>query len=258
MRIQHIAMMSMAAVAGVSGLASAATIGSGSATFTINEGQANVVSTFNAYFNESATRSQTLSDAAPGNAAWTRTGTAGSGTVSLVDTVRPSGVTPTTGDGRTRQTTTLDIDPANILGTWSASDNGFGFAGGTTLGEQIALTGMQRFTGPFTGSLLYGDFALRYVPGRANATRSGLVLTSNIDFLNASFADIGNASISVTNGILQIDGRLLTGEALTLLGSNAATGTDFGSFSLTAAVPEPASLGLLGVGGLALLRRRRA
>ena len=67
--------------------------------------------------------------------------------VTLSDPIRPYGVSASI-TGRTPQLTTLEFDDSDVLGTWSLSDDAFGFTGSTTLGEQIALTSMQRYTGP--------------------------------------------------------------------------------------------------------------
>ncbi|MFO0898800.1 MAG: hypothetical protein U0836_15355 [Pirellulales bacterium] len=225
----------------------AATIASGSATLTLLEGKANAISVFDAYFNDAATRAQVLADPAPGNSAFSRPS---SGVVELVDPVRPGGETPdpypgTPGSTRTKQITTLDVDPANVLGTWSASNDAFAFVGNTTLGEQIALTSMQRWTGPFSGVLLYGDFALRYVPGRAVGSVSGLVLTSNIDFPSAAFADLANVSITATDSTLSISGDLLISGGIFALDPSATPGTPFGTFAMTTSfVPEPSTAAL--------------
>ncbi|WP_165223850.1 PEP-CTERM sorting domain-containing protein [Aquisphaera insulae] len=233
----------------------------GSAAITLTEGKAAAISTFNAYFDALATRTQILTDPAPGNAPWTSSGNI----VTLTDDIRPYGVTPTPYPGtpgvtRSPQETTLEIEnTSDVLGSWTQSNNAFGFVGNSTLGEQIAFTHMQRWTGPFTGSLLYGDFALRY-------TGSKLVLTSNIDFLNAAFADLGDAKISVQGDILTISGNLLIGGGLTVLDPGAVAGTNFGTITITAtlrdtnaAIPEPSSAVLLALGGVgvsAIVRRR--
>ena len=239
-------------------------ITSGSATLTINEGQADGISNFNAYFDELTTRTNILGLAAPGNLPFVDSGTF----VQLNDPIRPFGVTPPSGLGRTPQLTTLEIENAsNVLGSWQSSADLGPFVGSNT-SEQIAFTSMHRYTGPFTGQLLYGDFALRYVSGRVGLVRdgntlSGLVLTSNIDFANAAFADIGNASINVVNNQLLIGGDLLISDGLKALDVNATLGRDFGQFSVVAnitAVPEPSSMLLvvLPAVGLAWRRRRRA
>jgi hypothetical protein len=260
---------------------SAAVITGGTATWTVEEGKANSIGFFNAYFDDTKTRTQTLSDPSPGNGTFTRLsgvpGTLGTSTTSgipgtpgllqLTDPVRANGAAITTGDGRSRQASSLDFNPADVLGSWDASSD-FGPFVGSAASEQIALTSMQRWGGPFTGALIYGDFALRYVPGRAGlstvgGTLSGLVLTSNIDFVNASFADIGNASISVVGNTLQINGDLLISGGITALDPGAIAGTDFGNFSMTAnfaPVPEPSTIGLAVAGGIGIFlaaRRRR-
>jgi len=220
----------------------------GSVSMTITQGLAYSVYNLDAYFDETRTRAQTLSDPAPGNAPFTVDGSS----VTLTDPIRPYGVTASI-TGRTPQATTLEFDSSDVLGSWSLSNDSFGFTGNTTLGEQIGLTSMQRWTGPFTGSLLYGDFALR----RTSATR--LALTSNIDFQNAEFAQILNPTISVSENTLTISGDLLMDEGLSLLDPTAVPGTDFGSFTMTAsiqAVPEPSVLALLGFGALIPLLRR--
>lgn len=242
----------------------AVAISGGSATLTLTEGTANSISVFNAYFDETATRAQTLSDPAPGNAPFTAPS---AGIVQLIDPVRPSGVIPvpypgTPGASRSKQLTTLDVEPSDVLGNWSASNDAIIFVGNSTLGDQIAFTSMQRWSGPFTGSLLYGDFALRYVPSRAVGANSGLVLTSNIDFLGAAYADLANASISVTGNTLSITGDLLISGGLTALDPGAVLGTNFGTFALTAQlVPEPTSIAMAAMGAIGLvvvgLRRRR-
>lgn len=222
----------------------------GSAAFTLTEGAAASIFEFDAYFDATKTRAQTLSDPAPGNAPFVETSTS----VTLSDPIRPYGVAASI-PGRTPQLTTLEFDDSDVLGTWSLSDDAFGFTGSTTLGEQIALTSMQRYTGPFTGSLLYGDFALR----RTSATE--LKLTSNIDFVNAEFASIVNPTISVVGNILTISGDLRIDQGLQLLDPGAVAGTDFGDFTLTAtiqAVPEPSALALLGIGALFPLLRRKS
>ena len=48
--------------------------------------------------------------------------------------------------------------------------------------------------------------------------RSGLVLTSNLTFAHAVFADLGHADISATGGQLLISADILISDALILLG----------------------------------------
>jgi hypothetical protein len=245
-------------------------ISSGTATMTLTEGKANSIAWLDAHFSDAKTRGQVLSDPALGDAPFMRlSGTPGTigtssasgtngvaGQVQVIDTIRPFAQIPTPplpdtypgapGASRSRQITTLRFNGTNILGSWSPSTDGYGiYANNTAASEQIAFTCMQRWGGPFTGVLVYGDFALRYVPTRAGTvvsgeTRSGLVLTANIDFLNSSWADLANASISLNGDTLNISGDLLISGALNVLDPSAAIGTKFGTFNLTATVvPAP-------------------
>ncbi len=235
----------------------------GSATMILQEGKAASIGWLDAHFTDAVERTETLSDPAPGDAFLNRlSGTPGTigtgstpgvpgvpGSVELRDPVRPSGEVPSIypgvpGTTRSRQVTTLSFDPANVLGTWAPSNDAFAFVGNTSVGEQIALTSIQRWGGPFNGVLVYGDFAVRYVPGRAGTVTpggvlSGLVLTSNIDFLGAAWADIASATITAGPSGLNITGDLLVSGGLFVLDPIAVVGTKFGTLSLTATVPAP-------------------
>lgn len=258
-----------------------AVVTGGSATWTVNEGFSDALGWLDANFSGSKTRAQTLSEPATGDGFYDRlsgaSGTLGTsttpgvngtpGTVVVGDSIRPFGVAPlndaggttpgTPGSSRTRQATTLDFDPADVLGSWSTSLDLGAFVGTGVLGEQIAFTAMQRYGGPFTGVLVYGDYGLRY-------TGTKLTLTSNIDFLNAAFADIGNPQITVAGNTLKITGDLLVSGGLNVLDPSSQIGENFGQFSMTAtftpAVPEPTAgvLGLMGgIGGwMAMIRRQ--
>lgn len=140
--------------------------------------------------------------------------------------------------GRTLQATNVDLDSADILGSWTPATSDFGsFVIG---GEQIGLGGMMRWTGTFTGILIFGDLAMRHSPSRTGVVRhgntlSGLVLTSNIDFQNAAYADIANITISpVVNHQFTITGDLVYSEGFALLTGDAEdAGVDFGNFTFT-------------------------
>ncbi|QDS94406.1 PEP-CTERM motif protein [Roseimaritima multifibrata] len=239
--------------------AHAATIIGGFASWTLDEGVGTPIHRFDAYFDATTPRDDTLALAAPGNKPFDRLSPT---QVSLADPIRPFDAVLPTVTGRSPQATTLEIDDvSDILGSWSGSSNDGWFVGNTVLGEQIALTSMQRWGADPAGSLLYGDFALRYDPTRAGGANSGLVLTSNIDFGNAAFADLGNAIIAVAGDQLTISGDLFAAAALTAF-DGAILGKQFGTFSMTAdlstsAVPEPSSLVVLGVSGLMAIAYRR-
>ncbi len=241
----------------------------GEVVMTLEEGRAPSLGWVDAHFSDARTRGHVLSDPAPGDAPFLRLsgvpgvlGTSTSpgipgtpGVVQLRDFMRPFGAIPTPpfpdtfpgvpGSSRSRQVTTLIVDPNNILSTWSPSNDLAGvFVGNSVRGEQIAFTSMQRWGGPFTGVLVYGDFALRYVPGRAgqpalDGTLSGLVLTSNIDFLDTSVADLANASITSDGHTLSITGDLLISGALNVLDPGAVVGRKFGTISVTSCLAQP-------------------
>lgn len=241
----------------------------GEAVIMLEEGRAPSLGWVDAHFSDARTRGQVLSDPALGDAPLLRLsgvpgvlgtstmpGVPGTpGVVRLIDLMRPFGAIPTPllpetypgvpGSSRSRQVTTLIVDPVNILGTWSASNDLAGvFVGNTVRGEQIAFMSMQRWGGPFTGVLVYGDFALRYVPTRTgqaalDGTLSGLVLTSNIDFLDTSVADLANASITSDGRTLSITGDLLISGALNVLDPDAVVGKKFGTMSVTTCLAQP-------------------
>lgn len=241
----------------------------GEAVITLDEGRAPSLGWVDAHFSDTRTRGQVLSDPALGDAPFLRlSGVPGElgtsttpgvpgtpGVVRLTDRMRPFGAIPTPplpdtypgvpGSSRSRQVTTLVVDPGDILGTWSPSNDLAGvFVGNTVRGEQIAFTTIQRWGGPFTGVLVYGDFALRHVPSRAGQTAldgilSGLVLTSNIDFLDTSVADLANAFIASDGHTLSITGDLLISGALNVLDPGAEVGRKFGTISITTCLAQP-------------------
>ena len=242
------------AAAGVAGAAQVG-IASGSATlaFDLNTMLTQTpLDALNAAFGITETRTQCLN--LPNN----NPGSVLSWAINPVGTPTPA--------GRSVQGTTLTIDPTDVLGSWTGGSDSGAFLSG---GEQIGFGGMSRWVVDSAfggGKLLFGDWGLRYSASRAGTAagatsniRSGLVLTSNIDFLNATFVDIGNASIVVTGNTLSITGDLLVSNGLLALGFPASNlGLDVGDFSLTATlVPAPGAAALLGLGVFAASRRRR-
>ena len=76
---------------------------------------------------------------------------------------------------------------------------------------------------------------LRYAPGRVDNVRSGLVLTSNLSFAHAVFADLGHAEISASGGQLLISADILISDALILLGfPESSRGLRIGTLVITA------------------------
>jgi hypothetical protein len=233
----------------------AASLANGNAVLSIDQAafaSSSAITTVDAWFDNSRTRNEFLSLPAPGDG------------FTLPDIDFPVNVgviaDPDGPGGRTLQTTTLEFDPADVLGSWTPGFDVGAFLNG---GEQIGLEGMMRWTGNFTGVLLFGDFAVRYAPGRTGVVRegnilSGLVITSNIDFPGATFLDIANATITSSGASLSILGDLVISDGLKVLDASAVLGANVGNFSLTAVVPVPATLPLLGSAfGLLVAARRR-
>jgi hypothetical protein len=225
----------------------------GTATFTFDEalsGASTPLNSLDAVFTGTQSRAETLSGA--GDPFDSVSGSEKTITFSI------NGATPATIVGRPNNAaTTLDYDASNVFGSWTPAGTDFGaFLSG---GEQIGLQSMTRWRGDFGGSLMFGDFAIRYAPGRIDGTRSGLVLVSNIDFANATYADLANITTVATDSALNISGDLLYSNGFSLLtGDPTDVGVKFGSFQINAitAVPEPGS-GLLVIGAAVLFTARR-
>lgn len=173
-----------------------------------------------------------------------------------VDLIHPVNGTVTSpnppgGGIRFRQSTTLDYDPLDVLGSWAASSfNGFNVLND---GEQIGLDGVTRLAvdpGLGGGTFLFGDLGLRYAPTRPTPG-NGLVIVSNFDFQNSPLFDIGNATITADDTTLTITGDLLLAAEYTFFFGGVA-GSDVGDFELVATVPEPSTIVLLLTGLVAM------
>lgn len=177
----------------------------------------------------------------------------------LVHPVNGMVTSPTGGGIRYRQSTTLDYDASDVLGSWSEST--WNVVKILDDGEQIGLDGVLRLNfdpGLGGGVFLLGDYALRYAPSRPTPG-SGLVVVNNFDYPNSPLFDIGNAVISATPNVLSITGDLLLSPEYVFF-FGGVDFADVGDFRMTAAVPEPSSivLALTGVAGLvAVMRGRR-
>ena len=166
----------------------------------------------------------------------------GSGLVTLGANV--NGLAVSNPGGRARQTTSLDVDFANVLSTWGA-------------GERIGIDAVLRtvVTPGFGGGVIgIGDYSLENNSGV-------LTLFNNLQFKASAFT-LG-APIFIDNGNgFSVSGSLLVANDLSgLTGGFVPTGTNVGSFSMSVtAVPEPSSLALLDVAsiGMTLYRRRKA
>lgn len=143
---------------------------------------------------------------------------------------------PSGGGVRYRQSTTLNYDPLNVLGSWAqpTPDPFYVLADG----EQIGLDGVMRMTvAPDAGGgvFLYGDYALRYAPARATIPPGaiGLVLTSNFDFPNYPLVDLANPVITATPTSLSLSADLLLSYEYTFF-FGGVTGANVGHIDLTA------------------------
>jgi hypothetical protein len=164
-----------------------------------------------------------------------------------------NGAVVTDPTGRNRQASTLDYDPSNVLGSWTASTNSGAVTSG---GEQIGFDGVTMNAYALGGNFLWGDFALRRDPTRGG---DGLVLVNNYGFGFNAF-DLGVSSLAADASALTITGTLLLSpEWAGTFGGTA--GANVGSFSMVATVPEPGTMTLAGLGAASgvsrwLLRRR--
>lgn len=238
---------SLSTIVFISAAASADQVGAGSATLSFDIPTITTItplSGLNASFGITETATELLS--LPGN----------SPSSSLTWAINPLGTASPA--GRFIQGTDLDLDPSNVLGSWGGGTDLGAFLVG---GEQIGFGGATRWdVNPLFGggSLIVGDFGLRYSAARVGGGRSGLVLTSNVSFTDVVFADIGNANISVVGSVLSITGDLLISDGLIALGFPAGTyGADIGDFSLSAnLVPAPGAIAVLALAPIARRRRR--
>lgn len=230
----------------------AALIIGGTATFTFNEalsGASTPLNSLDAVFTGTQSRAETLTGL--GDPFDSITGSEKTVTFSI------NGASPATIVGRPNNAaTTLNYNSSNLLGDWLPGADSGAFLSG---GSQIGLQSMTRWSGNFTGSLIFGDFAIRYAPGRVGGARSGLVLTSNIDFANATYADLANMTTTLNPTSFTIVGDLLYSNGFALLtGDPSDVGVKFGTFRIDAStVPEPTSVCMLAVTALSSVMSRR-
>lgn len=126
--------------------------------------------------------------------------------------------------------------------------------------------GLASFSGTIehTGSVFFnsdtvevGNFTIAYDAARVGGDRSGFFVSSTTGVVAPLF-DVGSPVVDPADATgLGINADLLvSSEFAAFLGDTGLTGADVGD-AFVNAVPEPGSLGLIAVGGLAALRRRR-
>jgi hypothetical protein len=144
----------------------------------------------------------------------------------------------------------------------------------TTLAESVAGNDYIQFTITPTAGSTYDVTNLQFIWDRSSTGPSGVTLRSSIDGYASDLATAtGLVSTTTAYTTLNISGLTALSTATTFrlygYGASAATGTggfdtnsgtqtqaNVGVNSNFANLPEPASLAVLGLGGLAVLRRR--
>ncbi len=128
-------------------------------------------------------------------------------------------------------------------------------------------TGLSDFSGTIEheGSVLFngdsvevGNFTIGFDPARVGGSNSGFFVESTTGVAAILF-DVENPSAVVADGTgLQIAANLLVSpEFANFLGDSALTGADVGDAFVNAAIPAPGAAAMLGLAGLAAVRRRR-
>jgi hypothetical protein len=162
--------------------------------------------------------------------------TAGSGVLSLVDAA--------------------DVVVENTVGVQTTYVNG-SFNMTTTLAADVSAGGIA--SGQFVGG------SLAFLDGGANVLLAGNILSLNlIEVFNNIGLLAGNGQFQVTGGSLSGDFVYPTGD-IVQISFNVFNGiSDFAkdfdgdsNLSMTPIVPEPVTIGLLSIGGLFLIRRKR-
>lgn len=150
------------------------------------------------------------------------------------------------------QGSTFRYTPGDVLGT----ESGFlGIAGVLDFDfDDLATPDDENFV------FVLGDFRLSYEETGRPATRSGWFLQQDFDF-NSPVFDTTNVTVVDTQTELSISGDLVIAPEILVFLQQFDPDRVMGTFSFTgtptAVIPEPATLGLVAAGGLALLRRRR-
>ncbi len=108
------------------------------------------------------------------------------------------------------------------------------------------------------GTVEVGNFTIGFDPNRVGGSNSGFFVESTTGVAAILF-DVENPSAVVADASgLQITANLLVSpEFAGFLGDTALTGADVGDAFVNAAIPAPGAAAVLGVAGLAAMRRRR-
>jgi len=149
----------------------------------------------------------------------------------------------TDADGAVTVTETVTLQAADYTGDL------FGFV---TRARNRGTTNNTDRDAPWTMDYLSFSIAelINQLPGDANG--DGQVTGADLSILDANFGMAGGFSEGDFNG----DG-MITGADLSILDANFGTGVGEAVSSSVSEVPEPASIALIGLGGLALLRRNK-
>jgi len=155
---------------------------------------------------------------------------------------------PASPAGRAIQNTTMTYDVSNLTGT---------------LAGQVGLGGVDRWAYGFGGNFLMGDYSLEFSASRAVGAKSGWYLENHYTFGMVAF-DLANVNTVIDGDNFTLSGDLFVSpEFAANFGAfsdgSLVAGADYGNFSFTTA-PEPsrALLGLAGLTGVLIRRRRQA
>jgi hypothetical protein len=131
--------------------------------------------------------------------------------------------------GRSRQTTNLNVDFSNVLGTWG-------------IGEQVGVDAVLRNSSGL-GTLVLGDFSLINSSGTLTLVNNFQIPLPAFTIGGPVFTDLGYGFD--VSGTLQVSSEF--SGFLASFSIDVPPGTNAGTFSMVA-VPEPASIGLVAAG----------
>lgn len=148
------------------------------------------------------------------------------------------------------------------------SNNGYGFVGaggGQYISNNANGTYTFNFTDATVGEILLWNYSQNADRGLDSISMVE-IMTDGVNWVDLSLTktllDAGTANfqaqvLDLGGAFTGVDGIRLTGAQASTGGGEFAGGFDEVAFSSVSAVPEPSSTALLGLGGLALILRRR-